>query len=217
MRALLLVDIQNDFLPGGALGVPDGDQVVPVANRLQGEFNLVVASQDWHPADHGSFAANHPGKRSGEIIELNGLQQILWPVHCVENTPGAAFAPGLDTRRVARIFHKGTDPDIDSYSALFDNGHRKATGLGDYLKTQGVTDLFMAGLATDYCVKYTSLDAVKLGFRVHVIEEGCRGVNLKPGDVAAAMAEMQKAGVEIIRSARGSHRQATTKPPVSHR
>ena len=217
MRALLLVDIQNDFLPGGALGVPDGDQVVPVANRLQGEFNLAVASQDWHPADHGSFAANHPGKQPGEVIELNGLQQILWPVHCVENTPGAAFAPGLDTRRVARIFHKGTDPDIDSYSALFDNGHRKATGLGDYLKTQGVTDLFMAGLATDYCVKYTSLDAVKLGFRVHVIEEGCRGVNLKPGDVAAAMAEMQKAGVEIIRSARGSHRQATTKPPVSHR
>jgi nicotinamidase/pyrazinamidase len=217
MRALLLVDIQNDFLPGGALGVPDGDQVVPVANRLQGEFNLVVASQDWHPADHGSFAANHPGKQPGEVIELNGLQQILWPVHCVENTPGAAFAPGLDTRRVARIFHKGTDPDIDSYSALFDNGHRKATGLGDYLKAQGVTDLFMAGLATDYCVKYTSLDAVKLGFRVHVIEEGCRGVNLKPGDVAAAMAEMQKAGVEIIRSARGSHRQATGKPPVSHR
>ncbi len=200
MKALLLVDIQNDFLPGGALGVPDGDRILPLANRLQGRFELVVASQDWHPADHGSFATNHPGKRPGEIIELDGLQQILWPVHCVQDTPGAAFAPGLDTRRFARVFHKGTDPTTDSYSALFDNGHRNATGLGDFLKARGVTDLFMAGLATDYCVKYTALDAVPLGFRVHVIADACRGVNLQPGDVDRALAEMKGAGVEITSS-----------------
>jgi nicotinamidase/pyrazinamidase len=200
MKALLLVDIQNDFLPGGALGVPDGDTIIPIVNRLQEQFDLVVATQDWHPANHGSFAANHPGKRPGDIIELNGLQQILWPVHCVENTPGAAFGPQFDTSRVARVFHKGTDPNIDSYSALFDNGHLKATGLGDYLKGQGVRDLFIAGLATDYCVKYTALDAVPLGFRTHVIEDACRGVNLKPGDVAGAIEEMKKAGVRITDS-----------------
>lgn len=200
MNALLLVDIQNDFLPGGALGVPQGDQVIPVANRLEPQFELVVATQDWHPANHGSFAANHPGKQPGDIIDLNGLRQILWPVHCVQNTPGAAFAPGLDTRRFARVFQKGTNPGIDSYSALFDNGHRKATGLGDFLKARGVTDLFIAGLATDYCVKFTSLDAVPLGFRTHVIADACRGVNLQPGDVAAAIAEMKQAGVQVADS-----------------
>jgi len=200
MNALLLVDIQNDFLPGGALGVPDGDKVVPAANRLQKRFELVVATQDWHPANHGSFAANHPGRQPGDIIDLNGLSQILWPVHCVENTPGAAFAPGFDTRQVTQVFHKGTEPDIDSYSALFDNGHRKATGLGDFLKSRGVTDLFIAGLATDYCVKYTALDAIALGFRTHVIEDACRGVNLKADDVDQAIAEMKRAGVKVVRS-----------------
>ena len=200
MNALLLVDIQNDFLPGGALGVPEGDQVIPVANRLQPRFELVVATQDWHPANHGSFAANHPGTQPGDIIDLNGLRQILWPVHCVQNTPGAAFAPGLDTRRFAQGFQKGTDPGTDSYSALFDNGHRKATGLGDFLKARGVTDLFIAGLATDYCVKFTSLDAVALGFRTHVVADACRGVNLKPGDVPAAITEMKRAGVQVTDS-----------------
>ncbi len=197
MNALLVVDIQNDFLPGGALAVSDGDQVIAVANRLQTQFDLVVATQDWHPPDHGSFAANHPGKRPGDIIQLNGLRQILWPVHCVQNTPSAAFAPGLDTSRFARVFQKGTDPGIDSYSGLFDNGHRKATGLGDFLKARKVTDIFIAGLTTDYCVRFTALDAVALGFRTHVIREACRGVNLHPGDVARAIAEMENAGVEV--------------------
>ena len=200
MKALLVVDIQNDFLPGGALAVAEGDKVIPVANRLQTQFDLVVATQDWHPPDHGSFAANHPGKRPGDIIELNGLQQILWPVHCVQDTPGAAFAPGFNTHRVAQVFRKGTDPRIDSYSALFDNGHRKPTGLGDFLKARGVTDLFLAGLATDYCVKYTALDAVALGLRIHVIADACRGVNLKPGDVDRAIAEIQAAGAGITDS-----------------
>jgi nicotinamidase/pyrazinamidase len=197
MNALLVVDIQNDFLPGGALAVPEGDQVIPVANRLQAQFDLVVATQDWHPPEHGSFAANHPGKHPGDIIELNGLRQILWPIHCVQNTPGAAFGPGVDSSQFEEVFRKGTDPGIDSYSGFFDNGHRKATGLGDFLKAREVTDLFIAGLTTDYCVRFTALDAVALGFRTHVLLEGCRGVNLNPGDVAQAIAEMKTAGVQF--------------------
>src|SRR5688500_5437345 len=164
MKALILVDLQNDFLSGGAPAVPDGDVVIPIANELQQKFPLVVATQDWHPANHGSFAANHPGKKPGDIIELNGLPQILWPVHCVQGTRGAEFVAGLDGSRVARVFHKGTDAGIDSYSGFFDNGHRKATGLGDYLKERGVTDVYVMGLATDYCVKFTALDARQLEF-----------------------------------------------------
>ncbi len=200
MRALILVDLQNDFVPGGALPVPEGDQVVPIANRLQQRFELVVATQDWHPRDHGSFAASHPGKQIGEVIDLNGLSQILWPVHCVQGTPGADLLPGLDRSRVARIFHKGTDPAIDSYSGFFDNGHRKATGLGDYLKEQGVDTVYVMGLATDYCVKFTALDARQLGFKAYLVEDGCRGVNLQPDDVTKAIEEMRRAGVEVVQS-----------------
>ena len=200
MKALLLVDIQNDFTPGGALPVPEGDAVVPLANALQAHFDLVVATQDWHPRGHGSFAANHAGKKPGEVIDLNGLPQILWPVHCVENTPGAEFVRGLDLSRVARVFQKGTDPGIDSYSGFFDNGHRKATGLGDYLKHQGVAEVYIAGLATDYCVKFSALDARQAGFRTFLIEDACRGVNLRPGDVAQAVEEMRRAGVEVVAS-----------------
>src|SRR5216117_2401111 len=182
MKALLLVDIQNDFLPGGALAVPDGDKVIPVANKLQPAFPQVVATQDWHPANHGSFAANQPGKKPGDVIELNGLSQILWPVHCVQNTPGAAFVAELDLKPVAKVFQKGTDPGIDSYSGFFDNGHRKATGLEDFLKERGIEQIYVLGLATDYCVKFTALDARQLGFDVWLVEDGCRGVELKPGD-----------------------------------
>jgi nicotinamidase/pyrazinamidase len=199
-RALILVDIQNDFIPGGALAVPEGDRVVPVANEVQKKFELVVSTQDWHPRDHGSFAANHPGKKPGKVIELNGLRQILWPVHCVQQTRGAEFAPGLDVSRVARIFQKGTDPAIDSYSGFFDNGHRKSTGLGDWLRARGAGDVYVCGLATDYCVKFTALDARQLGFNVWLIEDACRGVNLKPGDSAEAIAEMRRAGVSVIGS-----------------
>ncbi len=201
MDALILVDLQNDFIPGGALPVPEGDQVVPVANRLQARFELVVATQDWHPANHGSFAANHPGKKPGDVINLHGLSQVLWPVHCVQNTPGAALVPGLETKGLARVFQKGTDPGIDSYSGFFDNGHRKATGLGDYLKARKVGGVYVAGLATDYCVKATALDAVELGFKTHLIEDACRGVNLRPGDVAEAIEEMKRAGVRVVTAA----------------
>jgi nicotinamidase/pyrazinamidase len=201
MNALLLIDLQNDFLPGGALPVPEGDRVIPVANRLQPAFPLVVATQDWHPRDHGSFAIRHPGRNPGELGELAGLPQVLWPVHCVQGTPGAAFAPGLDTMRVARVFPKGTDATIDSYSGFFDNGHRKTTGLGDYLRQQGVTDIFLAGLATDYCVKFTALDARALGFNTHLFTDACRGVELHPGDVARALADMHAVGVRLLTSA----------------
>ncbi len=210
MNTLVLVDLQYDFMPGGALGVPNGDEVIPVANRLAApdfvrrngtrRFDLIVATQDWHPPDHGSFAAQHPGCKPGDVIVLGGLPQILWPVHCVQDTPGAALVAELDTRRFARVFHKGVDPTMDSYSAFFDNGHRHATGLGDYLHEQGVTDVYLAGLATDYCVKYSALDARELGFRTWVISDACRGVNLRPDDSATALEEMRAAGVEITRS-----------------
>jgi nicotinamidase/pyrazinamidase len=200
VKALVLVDLQNDFVPGGALGVPEGDQVVPVANRVQSAFDLVVATQDWHPANHGSFAANHPGRKPGEIIELEGLEQILWPVHCVENTKGAEFLPGLDLSRIAEVFRKGIDPNIDSYSAFFDNAHRRATGLGQYLRQKGVGTIYILGLATDYCVRFTTLDARQLGFDTYVIEDGCRGVELNPGDVDRALQVMHEAGVHITKS-----------------
>jgi len=198
MNVLIVTDLQNDFCPGGALPVPEGDQVIPVVNRLQPRFNLVVATQDWHPADHGSFAANHPGKRPGEVIDLAGLPQILWPVHCVQNTPGAALHPDLDGTAIARVFQKGTDPAVDSYSTFFDNAHRKSTGLGEYLKERGVADVYLCGLATDYCVKFSALDAVGLGFHVYLILDASRGVNLHPGDVQQAIAEMRSKGVRVV-------------------
>jgi len=201
MKALVLVDIQNDFLPGGALGVPRGDEVVPVANRLQPRFGLVVATQDWHPKGHGSFASTRPGRKPGELAELGGLPQVLWPDHCVQGTTGAAFAPGLDMNRVEAIVRKGTDPTIDSYSGFFDNGHRKATGLGDYLRGRGATDLYVMGLATDYCVKFTALDALRLGFRAYLVQDGSRGVELHAGDVVRAVDELRQAGVQIVQGA----------------
>jgi nicotinamidase/pyrazinamidase len=197
MKALIIVDVQNDFLPGGALAVPGGDAIVPVVNRLLPDFPLIVATQDWHPADHGSFAANHPGRQPFEQIDLHGLPQTLWPVHCVQNTGGACFAPGLETRPIHRIFFKGTDARVDSYSGLFDNGRRNSTGLAEYLHTKGVTDVGVCGLATDYCVKFTALDALREGFRVTLIEDACRGVNLRPGDVEKAVEEMRTAGATI--------------------
>jgi len=198
MKALIIVDVQNDFCPGGALPVPAGDQVVPVINNLQRQFELVVATVDWHPADHCSFAANHPGYKVGDVIEIDGLQQILWPVHCVQNTPGAQLHPALDTSRIASLFRKGADPRVDSYSAFFDNGRRKATGLADYLRQHGATELYICGLATDYCVKFTALDAVELGFRTNVLADACRGVELRPGDVAAAIDQMRNSSVNVI-------------------
>jgi nicotinamidase/pyrazinamidase len=199
-RALILVDIQNDFVPGGALPTKRGDEVVPVVNALQPHFELVIATQDWHPPDHGSFASNHPGREPGEIIDLDGIEQVLWPDHCVQESPGAEFHPDLQMEKVAKVIRKGTDPGIDSYSGFFDNGHRKATGLGDYLTDRGVSEVVIVGLATDYCVKFTALDAVRLGFRASVVRDACRGVELQPGDIERAFTEMEAAGVRVVTS-----------------
>lgn len=197
MKALILVDIQNDFLPGGALAVTGGNEIFPFVNEIQTSFDLVVATQDWHPFDHGSFAANHEGKSPGEIIELSGLSQILWPVHCVQDTNGAAFSEQLDQSKIQKVFVKGTEQDIDSYSGFFDNGRRKATGLGEYLKNLGVTEVAVVGLAADYCLKFTALDAQSLGFQTTVYKAGTRAVNLSPDDFDKAMKEMAAAGITI--------------------
>ncbi len=201
MKALLLVDIQNDFTPGetgGALAVPKGDEVIAVANRLMPAYELVVATQDWHPAGHKSFASSHPGHEVGEVIEWDGLQQILWPDHCVQGTVGAEFCAGLDVVRINEVVQKGTDLNIDSYSGFYDNGHRKSTGLADLLRSRGVTEVDVMGLATDYCVKFTALDAVKEGFETRLILEGCQGVELKPGDCEKAVDEMRNVGIQVV-------------------
>jgi len=196
--ALILVDLQNDFMPGGALAVPDADQVIPVANDLMTHYETVVATQDWHPADHGSFAETHPGKELFDQVDLAGLPQILWPTHCVQNTEGAEFVPELNLDGITKVFPKGTDPAIDSYSGFFDNGRRAGTGLHEWLEDQGVEAVDIMGVATDFCVKFTALDARSLGLRTRLIVPGCRGVNIKPGDVEQALQDMQDAGVELL-------------------
>lgn len=200
MKALILVDIQNDFCKDGALEVPEGNMVVPIANQLMGKFDLVIATQDWHPADHKSFAANHLFRKPGMVIDLNGLEQILWPIHCVQDSLGALFVKELDTDSIDHVFQKGTDTEIDSYSGFFDNGRRKSTGLGDFLKTKGVDTVYIMGLAADYCVKFTTLDALDLGFETYLIEDGTRGVELNKGDVEAAFKEMEEAGAILVNS-----------------
>jgi nicotinamidase/pyrazinamidase len=200
MNALIIVDLQNDFLPGGALAVPHGDEVISIANELQKRFELVFATKDWHPPDHGSFAPNHPGKKPGERIMLDGIAQILWPVHCVQNTHGAEFAAAFDTSRIAHVFHKGTERNIDSYSTFFDNAHRRHTGLAGYLGKRGIKDIYLMGLALDYCVKYSTLDARQLGLNTHVIVDGCRGIELEAGDIARALDEMKRAGAVLLKS-----------------
>jgi len=200
MRALIVVDIQNDFLPGGALAVPGGDEIVPLINGLIRCFPLVVATRDWHPPDHGSFASNHPGRKVGETILLDGLEQVLWPPHCVQGTRGAAFSPELDTSRFAAVFKKGVDPRVDSYSAFFDNAHRRSTGLAEYLEERGIRKVAICGLATDYCVLYSVRDARRLGLDTWVIRDACRGIDLQPGDSERAFAEMEERGARLVES-----------------
>ena len=197
-NCLILVDLQNDFMPGGALGVPKGDEVIKVANRLTPEFDYVVASQDWHPPDHRSFVSQHPGRQVGDVIDSDGLDQVLWPDHCVQGSHGAEFHKDLDLARVDAIFQKGTNRSIDSYSAFYDNAHLRSTGLGQHLHERGLTSVWMVGLATDYCVKYSALDAVSLGLSTSIVMEGCRGINLLPGDVDRAWDEMRAVGVTIV-------------------
>jgi nicotinamidase/pyrazinamidase len=193
--ALVVIDVQNDFCAGGALAVPDGDAVVPIVNRIMPLFPLVVLTQDWHPAGHTSFASSHRGARPLDEIRLSYGPQILWPDHCVPGTRGADFHPALDTRPAALILRKGTNPRVDSYSAFFENDHETATGLGACLRGRNVRRVVLVGLATDYCVLYSALDAVAEGFEALVVEEGVRGIDID-GSVGRAWARMAEAGVQ---------------------
>lgn len=203
-KALLLIDIQNGFCPGGNLPVAEGDAVVPVANRLMrsGRYDLVVASQDWHPANHGSFASQHPGKKPFDMGELSGQPQVMWPDHCVQDTLDAEFHPDLDQSRIDFVQRKGENPAVDSYSAFRDNDRSALTGLSDYLRSKNVTELDLMGLATDYCVRFSALDAVDMlpGVTVRLIADGCRGID--PAGVKQALDAMADAGVEIVDSSR---------------
>ncbi|MFB9951815.1 bifunctional nicotinamidase/pyrazinamidase [Rhizobium puerariae] len=202
MKALLLIDIQNGFCPGGNLPVAHGDEIVPVANRLieDGGYDLIVASQDWHPENHGSFASRHPGKKPFEMGELSGRPQVMWPDHCVQGTPDAEFHPDLDMEAVDYIQQKGENPAVDSYSAFRDNDQAALTGLAGYLRAQRVTELDVCGLATDYCVKFSALDAVEMlpEVKVRFIEDASRGID--PEGVRNAIAEMKAKGVGIVLS-----------------
>jgi nicotinamidase/pyrazinamidase len=195
-KALIVIDLQNDFCPGGALAVEGGDEIVPLVNRLIGEFEHVVLTQDWHPAGHSSFASQHDGKGPFETVAMPYGEQTLWPDHCVQGTDGAAFHPDLEWTRAELIVRKGFRKAIDSYSAFFENDHETPTGLGGYLKERGISDLTFVGLATDFCVAYSALDAAKLGFRATVIMEGCRAIDLG-GSLAAMTEKMRAAGVVL--------------------
>lgn len=195
-EALIVIDVQNDFCPGGALAVAEGDAVVPVINNLQRSFDTVILTQDWHPGDHSSFAANHPGAEPFSMTEMPYGPQVLWPTHCVQGTGGAAFHTALATDRADLVIRKGFRAAIDSYSAFFENDHSTVTGLAGYLRDRGIERLTMAGLATDFCVRFSAVDAAKLGFAVRVVLEGCRAIDLD-GSLDAAMQDMRANGVEI--------------------
>ncbi len=201
MNALLLIDIQNDFMPGGSLPVENGDKIVPIANTLQPQFDLVLATQDWHPKDHASFASNHKGQKEFEEIDLDGLAQTLWPDHCVQGTKGAEFHPDLDTQRIEAIFRKGTNSAIDSYSAFYDNAHKKSTGLSGYLKEKGITTLYVMGLAGDICVYYSVKDALQEGFNCVLIEDGSKALNQET--FLKQKKELQEKGVDYVNAKDG--------------
>jgi nicotinamidase/pyrazinamidase len=198
--ALLVVDVQNDFCPGGALAVPEGDAVVPLINEIMGLFPVVVATQDWHPEGHISFASRHPGKSPFEVAEVRGTEQVLWPDHCVEGTRGADFHPGLNTAAFRFVLRKGMNLEMDSYSAFLENDHRTTTGLAGLLRELGVDRVLVTGLATDVCVRATALDGRGAGFRVLVIEDACRPVDVPTGTLDKALEEMRDQGVLILRT-----------------
>jgi nicotinamidase/pyrazinamidase len=198
MNTLILVDIQNDFVPGGRLPVREGNTIIPLVNTLQNSFPLVIATQDWHPAGHRSFASTHPGKTPFETTRLRGLHQVLWPDHCVQDSKGAEFHPSLQMNKVEAIFRKGMDPEIDSYSGFFDNGYQKSTGLAGYLHEREVKKVFVCGLAADYCVAFTALDSLKEKFDTYVIEDATRPIDLK--NLEKMNQDIVQQGGKIIRS-----------------
>jgi nicotinamidase/pyrazinamidase len=194
---LLIIDVQNDFCPGGALAVPQGDEIVPAVNRLAAEFAHVVLTQDWHPRGHASFASSHPGKQPFETTELAYGQQILWPDHCVQGTPGAAFHPGLDVPHAELVVRKGFRSAIDSYSAFLENDHRTPTGLAGYLNERGFQRITLCGLATDFCVFYSAIDGRAAGFEIGVVTNACRGIDVD-GSLGFALRSMREAGVSLL-------------------
>ncbi|QED38591.1 bifunctional nicotinamidase/pyrazinamidase [Antarcticibacterium arcticum] len=198
MKTLVLIDVQNDFIPGGALAVPGGDEIIPILNKLQPEFDLVIATQDWHPAEHSSFAANHPGKNEFEVITWQGQEQVLWPVHCVQKSRGARFHKQLEISRIEAIFRKGMNTEIDSYSGFYDNAKLKSTGLAGYLRDKGAKDLYFGGLAADYCVYFSILDALEEGFNAILIEDATRAID--PAGYEEAKQTILQRGGKIIHS-----------------
>ncbi|KIN75396.1 Pyrazinamidase/nicotinamidase [Sulfitobacter noctilucae] len=196
MQALIVIDVQNDFCPGGALAVAEGDAIVPGINALMNDFDAVILTQDWHPAGHSSFASSHSGKAPMEMIDMPYGPQVLWPDHCIQGSTGAAFHPDLAQDRADLIIRKGYNPAIDSYSAFFENDHQTPTGLEGYLRTRGITQVTLVGLALDFCVNYSAVDAAKLGFDVTVRQDLCRGIDMG-GSMAAAMEGMKGAGVAL--------------------
>lgn len=200
--ALIIVDVQNDFCENGALEVKKGNEIIPIINKLvkSNKFDLIVATQDWHPKNHKSFASNHKNKNLYEVINLNGITQVLWPNHCVQRTFGAKFHNELFIENKIKIIKKGTNPEIDSYSGFYDNDHKSSTGLAEYLRNKKVNKIFVTGLATDYCVKFTALDSIKEKFETFVIKDAVKGVNIKKEDSKIALADMKAAGVKIITS-----------------
>jgi nicotinamidase/pyrazinamidase len=198
MKALIIVDVQNDFTSNGRLAVPDGESIIPIVNSIQSRFDLVVATQDWHPQNHKSFASNHAGKKVFEKIMLDGLEQVLWPNHCVQNTEGAALRSDLKTENVEAIFRKGMDPDIDSYSGFYDNGKKKSTGLRGYLKERNVKDVYVCGLAGDYCVYFTAVDSIGSGFNTFLIDDAVKSIS--ESDYQKAKNDLKIKGASIVLS-----------------
>lgn len=199
MRTLIITDIQHDFMPGGALGIPGANTIIPIVNRIIPRFDHVVAVMDWHPANHVSFANTH-GKQPGDMIHIGNIEQILWPVHCVQNTHGAELADGLHRDKIEAVFHKGSDSKVDSYSSFYDAARRRSTGLADHLQKRNLSDLYFVGVATDYCILYSVLDALDLGFQATVIRDACRAINRKVGDEERALSLMGQRGARMIDS-----------------
>ena len=199
-NALIIVDVQNDFCPGGKLEVNEGDKIVPIINEFSHLFFKVIATQDWHPASHISFAINHPGKKEFETIEVSGNIQVLWPEHCVQGSKGADLHPDLNLKPIDLILRKGTNPDLDSYSAFFENDHKTSTGLEYYIKGFGIKKVFLCGLATDVCVFYSAMDSAYLGFETYLIEDASKGVDIPEGNLKSSIDKMIQSGIKIIKS-----------------
>ena len=196
MKALIIIDVQNDFLPGGSLEVKDGDKIITLINKIMDNYGHIIATKDWHPLNHVSFASNHPGKNIGDVVKVNNLDQILWPEHCIQKSKGSDFPLNLDFKAINKIIYKGTNSQIDSYSGFYDNGKIRSTGLSNYLKVNNVTSIDYVGLVTEYCVKFTVFDSIEEGFKSRVILKGIQVINLE--ESKKALKEMKSKGIDLL-------------------